>query len=517
VTFNLDEALRNTDDYRAAFQQAMSDNGHGHEAEAGEPWPAPESLIREMPPAEPFPMEALGSVPGGAAQACQEVIQAPDAVCAQNVLGGTSLAVQAHADIEIDGRVFPLSEDFITVALSGERKTAADKVALSPHMKRQQDLQRQYATEIAEHEIAQSAWKKVRDDVLNNKKYATPTAKQQAILELGPEPQGPVNAILMVSEPTSEGLTKALEYGWPSVGLFSDEAGQFLGGHAMNKDNLLKTSAALSKMWDGTPITRTRSGDGNRILYGRRVSIHLMVQPEVSALFFGNTLLAAQGLPSRCLVAQPESRIGYQPYKEININDHPYIRRYFARLLSILEEPLPLAEGTRNELAPRRIALAPAAKQVWIGFHDHIQTLMRPEQPLAPIRGLAAKAAEHAARLAGILALVDDFAASTISKPQIEAGIELAQFYLNEALRLFNSAAINPDLLLAEKLLAWARARGGLLYLQPVYQLGPNQIRDKAVAHQTIGILEQHGWVRRLQQGAVIDGAHRKEVWEVHP
>src|SRR5262249_10815202 len=146
-----------------------------------------------------------------------------------------------------------------------------------------------------------------------------------------------------------------------------------------------------------------------------------------------------------------------------------------------------------------------------------IQGLMRPEQPLASIQGLAAKAAEHAARLAGILILIADLQASAISKVYIEAGIELVQFYLNEALRLFNSASINPDLLLAEKLLLWARTRGKPLYLRAVYQYGPNAIRDKATAHRIVSVLENHGWIRRLKDGAGVDGAHRREAWEVRP
>lgn len=130
-------------------------------------------------------------------------------------------------------------------------------------------------------------------------------------------------------------------------------------------------------------------------------------------------------------------------------------------------------------------------------------------------RGLAAKAAEHVARLGGTLALVENLDAGTIGKHHIEAGIELAQFYLSEALRLFNSAAMNPDLLLAKKLLNWVRSRGTPLYLRAVYQYGPNSIRDKETARRIVRILEGHGWIRRIKDGAEIDGAHRREAWEV--
>jgi len=494
----------------ARAKEAASDKG-----DAETDWPEPEPLTRELPSGDPYPLESLGAVLTGAAQVLSKVIQAPEAICAQSLLAGAALAVQGHADVEIDGRVFPVSEYFLSVAKTGERKTAADRAALAPHTKRQRDLQQQYADQIAEHEADLAAWRKARDEALSSQKNKSREAKKQALLELGPEPQGLINAILTTEEPTYEGLVKAFVSGWPSTGLFSDEGGRFIGGYGMDPKTQLKTIAGLSKLWDGSPITRTRGGDGNILLYGRRLSLHLMMQPEVSDLLFGNSLLTAQGILSRCLVTQPQSRIGYQLYKETDVYRSPAMKKYYARLLSILEASLPLTKGTRNELAPRRIALAPDAKQAWIQFHDHIQTLMQPEQPLAPIQGLAAKAAEHAARLAGVLTLVDDLQAGEIGKVHIEAGIELVQFYLNEALRLFSSAAISPDLLLAEKLLAWARTRGKPLYLRAVYQYGPNAIRDKETARRIVSILEGHGWIRRIKDGAEVDGAHRRETWEV--
>jgi hypothetical protein len=499
-----------------AYAREFSSGAGVNESEP-QPWPEPEPLRREIPPGDPYPLEALGDVLTGAAQVLRMVIQAPDAICAQSLLAGAALAVQGHADVEIDGRDFPLSEYFLSVAKTGERKTATDKAALAPHTKRQHDLQQHYAGQIADYEADLAAWQKARDEALSSKKNESREAKKAALLALGPEPQAPLNVILTTEEPTYEGVVKAFVSGWPSTGLFSDEGGRFIGGYGMDPKNQLKTIAGLSKLWDGSPITRTRGGDGNLLLYGRRFCLHLMMQPEVSDLLFGNALLTAQGILSRCLVAQPESKIGYQPYQEADVYQQAAMKRYFARLLDILEAPLPLVEGTRNELAPRRIALAPDAKRLWIQFHDHLQTLMRPEHPLAAIQGLAAKAAEHAARLAGILTLVENLEAGVINKVHIEAGIDLVQFYLNEALRLFNSSAINPDLLLAEKLLAWARTRGRPLYLRAVYREGPNAIRDKATAHRIVSILENHGWIRRIQGGAEIDGAHHKEAWEVHP
>ena len=57
--------------------------------------------------------------------------------------------------------------------------------------------------------------------------------------------------MLTCPEPTFEGLTRLLAGGQPSMGIFSGEGGQFLGGHGMNQDNKLKTAAAMSGLWDG--------------------------------------------------------------------------------------------------------------------------------------------------------------------------------------------------------------------------------------------------------------------------
>ena len=102
--------------------------------------PAP--LRREPPDPEPFPMDALGDVLSPAALAMQSIIQAPDALLGQSVLGAASLVTQAHGSVIIDGRISPLSLFFLTIAASGERKSATDTGALKPVMEKQRELSR---------------------------------------------------------------------------------------------------------------------------------------------------------------------------------------------------------------------------------------------------------------------------------------------------------------------------------------------------------------------------------------
>jgi hypothetical protein len=307
----------------------------------------------------------------------------------------------------------------------------------------------------------------------------------------------------------------ALANGWPSMGIFSDEGGRFIGGYSMSADQQVKTAAGLSSLWDGKPISRMRSGDGAMLLYGRRVSMHIMVQPQVSNLLFSNRMLIEQGLMSRALVAFPDTTIGDRPYVSENVLNDPAMIAYQARMKAILDAPLPLVEGEANELEPRSITLDDDAKAVWVQFHDHIEALCKAGRELAPVRGFAAKAAEHAARIAGILTLFDDLSAMTIDQAHLEAGIELAQYYIGEALRLFNGAQDDPDLLLAEELLGWIQERGGLIYARLVYHDGPNAIRNKNDAQRILKVLEDHRWIIPIDGGAEVDGSHRKQLWRV--
>ena len=90
---------------------------------------APMPLTRELPPASIFPHEALGTIGSGVVTLMHQVIQAPVALVGQTILAAMNQASQPYANVCIDGRVSPLSEYFLTLGESGERKSAADAFA----------------------------------------------------------------------------------------------------------------------------------------------------------------------------------------------------------------------------------------------------------------------------------------------------------------------------------------------------------------------------------------------------
>lgn len=500
-------------------------NGTAGAATSEEPRP----LRRPLPPAPLYPVEALGML-AEPAQRLHEVIRAPLALCCQSVLAAATLAVQPFADVTIDGRSYPLSENFVTVGESGERKSAVDRQALAPHYEWQRTQNGAYEILRRDYEHDLLAYSKQRDaDV---KKAKTRDAKRQAMTDLGPAPEAPLIPHFLPNEPTYEGLVKLLAVGLPSVGIFSDEGGRMIGGFALSSEQQLKTLAGLSELWDGKPISRVRAGEGSSLLYGKRVSVHLMAQPVVTSELLSNRAAQGQGFLSRCLLAWPDTTAGTRLYNPVNLQEDATLQTYLERTSHILETPWPVAsnapvggpfdpsnqgEQTPGQLKPRALPLSQDAEEVWRAFHDHVETALAPTRALDRIRAFGSKAAEHVLRLAGVLTLYADLNARTIERDTLENATILVNYYLSEALRLAEATQDDPDLILAERLLGWAQEQGPYVALADLYQRGPNSIRDATTARKITTILVLHGWFTPVVGGKEVDGKYRREVWAVTP
>jgi hypothetical protein len=479
----------------------------------------PRPLMRELPPADPFPVDALGALLAPTARAIHDRVQAPLAICGQSVLGAATLAVQGHANVELPmGHVKPLSSFFVTVAATGERKSAVDHEALWPVRKREAALREAYGADKLAHQNEKEAWDKARDAATKAKGVKGDRQRMKAALDaLGPAPFPPLIPVLTCPEPTYEGLVKLLSVSLPSVGIFAAEGGQFVGGHGMADDAKLRTAAGLSALWDGEVLKRIRAIDGFTMLPGRRVAMHLMVQPDVGAIWFSDRLLVEQGLMSRVLVTAPEAASGTRFSRDGSPDSDTALKRYGARLLEILERPLPLAPGTRNELAPRTLPLSSEAESLSTAFHDHVERRLGTGGELEPVCGLANKIPEHATRIAAVLTLVDNIEAGEVASAEMEAGILLAQYYAAEAMRLFGASRVSGELREAQQLLEWLQAgwREPLVSLPAVYQYGPNSIREATSARRAVNTLADHGWLVPVPAGGVIDGAFRRDVWRI--
>ena len=478
----------------------------------------PQPLVREVALGEVYPVKALGPL-RPAVEAVQGMTQAPVAIPAQSALAVASLAVQAFADVETLGGTRPTSLYALTIARSGERKSACDAplmAALRVHEREQAKAQREEMERWRNaHAVWEASHKKIAAELSTAKAKGKQAAAGADLDALGPEPEAPPSADRTVTEPTFEGLTKLFAHGQPSLGLFSDEGGQFLGGHAMNSENRQKTLAAFNDLWQGNPIRRTRSGDGHATLYGRRLAVHLMVQPTVALGFMADPQAADTGFLPRFLMCEPPSAIGTRMQANALRDDMAHAN-FAERLRDILESPLPMEPETR-ELQPRTLQITPEARALLVGFADAIEEEQASGGDLAHITGTASKAAEQAARIAGVLPLWRDLGAPKVEARDMADAIELAQFYLSESSRLASAALVSSEIDKAEKLRQWLLKNWPEpeVMVRDVVRLGPNSIRESPKARAALGILEKHGWLVPLEPGTVVRDAARAEAWAI--
>jgi hypothetical protein len=133
----------------------------------------------------------------------------------------------------------------------------------------------------------------------------------------------------------------------------------------MNKDNMLKTITGLSRLWDGHFISRVRGGkDESYLLYGKRFSCHLMVQPIVANSLLADKLLLGQGLLARFLITQPASLAGTRLYKDGDLSTDERLGLYWQGMTAWLKKAMP--ENEHNELTPSKLPLTQEAKALWV-------------------------------------------------------------------------------------------------------------------------------------------------------
>lgn len=470
---------------------------------------APEPLRRDIGPAPEFPVDTLPTVLSNAVQVVSNALQCSIALVAQCFMAVASLITQGKYDLVIDGRRLVISCFFMTIGQSGERKSACNKIALEPVRDYEDILKTEYSRDMVDYENRMLVYKKLKQTAL---KSDTPT---QALNELGPPPEKPLLPLLICEDATSEGLTLMLQAGQPSIAVISDEAAKIIGGYSMKSEQLLATIAAWSVFWDGRPTDRIRVRDGFTMIANKRVTIHLMAQSEVAEILLGNNMVIQQGLLSRFLISKPDSTIGTRNYTGINLAEDPALIEYNRRITELLHDDQHLVEGTRNELSPYIKELSEEAKEIWVAFHDSVERKLSDDGEFMNIRGFASKAAEHAARLSCIFTAIDDQESVEIPSVHIAGAIQLVEYYLAEALRLFNTSQESTELVLADKLLQWLKRKYSVFSLTEIYQNGPNEFRDRNSAAKAVKILEDHRWIESIPGGATIGTHKRKKAWKL--
>lgn len=483
-------------------------------------------IILESGRGAEYPIHALGPL-RGVVEYIQARTQAPVEIAAQSIIAVTSSVVQGFADVDLGplGGVCPISIYAITIAESGERKSACDSLSKHPLLKFEQEFQSIYNR-------CFKAWKaKHADFELRLSQYESRVNNDglEEDEDEPVEPAPPLSPQRYSTEPTTEGLTQLLRNSHPSQAILSDEGGQLLGGYAFSREQAKKSYAFFNSLWNADPIKRTRVGDGSYTLYGRRLSMHLMVQKGVATDLLTDNRSKDMGFLARCLITEPASRIGYRQGLE-NLPDDIHYQSFCRRIRSLLLADLQYHNGDTPEegricsssgaLKLEAITLTKEASAKLLRYYDFVEFEQRKQNEYESLRSVASKSVEQAARLAGLFAIYRDEQAVRINAKDMEDAIELAQYYLNEAKRIMDRAPVAQINREAQDLSDWLSTRSAE-YAQftpsAVQRSGPSFARERPKLDQLLSDLEKYNHIARLEPGTIKDGKARSKIYALHP
>jgi putative DNA primase/helicase len=470
--------------------------------------------------AQDYPLDALPPLIRNAVIEVCGFVKAPVSLVAMSALAALSVAIQAHTDVQRDIMLEgPCGLFLCGIADSGERKSSLDGYYTQAIRDYQACEHEKAKPLIQAYETDLAAWKALRSGVQEKIKALAKDGKPTNLLidklhDLDRDkPKAPRVPRLIYSDATPEALASNLVNGWPSGGIFSNEGGIVLGGHAMNKDVAMRNMARLNKLWDGfvsgsERITTESYGDTTA-----RFTISLQVQEPTLRAFFDNTkgLARGTGFLARFLVAWPESTMGTRMFTSPP-DGWPALAAFNNRLTAILDRQAPVDDF--GALTPAMLTLSPDAKQAWIEFHDAVESMLGTGGELYDLRDVGSKAADNMVRMA---ALFHVFAGSigAVDLDCIESASKIITWHLLEAKRFLGELAMPPELANPIRLETWLidycrRESTDKVPTSQIQQFGPGSLRDKAVITETVKELAELGRARQVKDG-------RKKLIQIHP
>lgn len=414
-----------------------------------------------FPPAVPnvIPYQRMPLKLSNAIWSIQNKTKAPLPLVVAAALTPVALVCQGLIDVSpAEDLVFPVSCNFCTVAESGERKSTVDKLFMAPIYDYERSASMQHQEDLQLYALNQETWnvefKALKSQLSKQTKKDQPTdaIKARLITHQRNEPKPPTRVQLLANDITPAALQYLLHSGGGSLALHSAEGDILLSGQALQNLGL------LNDLWDGASFSVTRRQSESFTVHDARLSTSLMVQAAVLDKYLKHSMEQARGsgFLARYFFAAPQSTIGTRVgYTMENYQRHvaPYHQRLEQLLVQYTDK---LAMGDKSRIT---LNFTPEAQCCWENLCGNIERQLLPGGDYFAIRDFASKEGNKVARLAALFHYFNGDEGD-IPLHTVEAALAICQWYLNEALRLFAPAPVEPQHVLDANLLSqWLHER----------------------------------------------------------
>jgi replicative DNA helicase len=283
----------------------------------------------------------------------------------------------------------------------------------------------------------------------------------------------------------------------PEGDVFDQMAGRYNQGAGPNLGVYLKGHA-------GDLLKVDRRGRPPEYVERPCLTIGLAVQPEVLRGLAGRPGFGGRGLLARFLYSLPESLVGRRLVGASPVP--PTVADRYALELHALAASRAAPAGDDS---PAVLTLDQEAGELLLGFERDLEPrLAAASGDLAHLAGWAAKLAGATCRIAGLLHLAGhlrDGWNQPIGGDTFAGAARLADYLVDHARAVFDLMGADPRVDDARWLLDWITRTGQVQFTRrDAHAAAPRGRFPKATSlDPAIGLLEEHGWLRRVDADPV--------------
>jgi Protein of unknown function (DUF3987) len=419
-------------------------------------------IARELVAAQPFPVHVL---PGAIGKFVGEAASAIGCAVSFIALGTLVCLAQAIGNKRVIHLKRTWTEPAILwgaiVAKSGSHKTPALAAATAILNKKQSEAMEKYKDDLRKF-----------DQIKANHLIEHLNWKQREKAETDPPPQEPKKPALqrlVVSDITIEALADRLDKQFDGVLVVRDELAGWLGGIAEYKGGKGSDLGHWLACWSAAPFTVDRKTGPNPTIHVPRGAVNILggIQPGVMRSAIGREHMQ-DGLCARLLLTMPEHQAVRWTEATISPETEAELAKVFGQLLAL--EP---DTDDGGKPAPLAMSLSPEAKIIWIEyFNRHRAEMSDLDENLA---AAWSKLEAYAARFALVIQLCANAERETndivIDEQSIKAGIELADWFGNEAKRVYDVLQESADAREQRELIELIRRRGGTVSIRELMRM----------------------------------------------
>lgn len=438
-----------------------------------------------QPAYQPFPVDVLPgplkefTTMGAASMACDPAYLALPLLSALGASIGNSRRLRIKRGWDVPPIIWS-----VLIGESGTTKTPAFKLVMRSFYARQGEHLKQYAEDSKQHQIDLSKWEKEmaawkRDKSLDSEPPEKPSAPQAQRF--------------LVSDTTVEALAPMFLQNPRGLMLSRDELSGWLGSFDRYSAGAGGDAAHWLSMFNAEPLIVDRKTGIPRTIFVPRASICISggIQPGPFNRALG-VEHRESGLAARLLLGSPPR----QPKHWTDDDIDPFVEGDLKLIIDRLFS-LEMLVGEDEEPRPVVIDMDDDARNVWIEFYNsHAQEMAELSGDLA---AAWSKLEEYAARLALVIHYSrwasDDpnLDPETLDEESMRAGIELVQWFKNEAKRIYLMLGESEDSQFLREVVEWIHRKGGRITPRELQQ-GQRKIKTADQARELLKQLIDSGY-----------------------